>query len=239
MRQTKIVATIGPASREPEVLERMVAAGIDVARLNFAHAGPEEHAQTAESDPAAAERAPAAHIAILGDVPGPKLRLGPVEGGVTELGVGTRVVLTPDAVEGDLRAPAGRLGGPGRAGRPGRRLLPGRRRDPPAGRRGRRARRWSRTSRWPGAVASRQGINLPNVTVSLPGRQRAGPPPDRRRARDGRGRLRPLLRAPARGPRAGARAPAARAAATCRCSRRSRSRRRRPTPRRSSMPPTA
>ena len=37
MRLTKIVATIGPASREPEVLERMVEAGVDVARLNFAH----------------------------------------------------------------------------------------------------------------------------------------------------------------------------------------------------------
>ena len=47
MRRTKIVATIGPASRDPEVLVRMVEAGMDVARLNFSHGSAEEHAETA------------------------------------------------------------------------------------------------------------------------------------------------------------------------------------------------
>src|SRR5207253_8600060 len=46
-RRTKIVATIGPASRDPEVLARMVEAGMDVARLNFSHGSAEEHAETA------------------------------------------------------------------------------------------------------------------------------------------------------------------------------------------------
>jgi pyruvate kinase len=46
MRSTKIVATVGPASREPAVLEQMIAQGMDVARLNFAHGEPEEHAET-------------------------------------------------------------------------------------------------------------------------------------------------------------------------------------------------
>src|SRR6266699_2566401 len=46
-RRTKIVATIGPASREPEVLVRMVEAGMDVARLNFSHGSAEEHAEVA------------------------------------------------------------------------------------------------------------------------------------------------------------------------------------------------
>ena len=47
MRFTKIVATIGPASREPDTLEAMIRAGVDVARLNFAHGSPDEHAETA------------------------------------------------------------------------------------------------------------------------------------------------------------------------------------------------
>ena len=57
MRRTKIVATIGPASREPEVLVRMVEAGMDVARLNFSHGTAEEHAETAERVRDAAGRA--------------------------------------------------------------------------------------------------------------------------------------------------------------------------------------
>src|SRR3954470_22160599 len=99
MRSTKIVATIGPASRQPEVLERMVRAGLDVARLNFAHGSSDQHAETADWIRQAAERI-GREVAILGDVPGPKLRIGPVAGGVAELGRGSQVVLTPDQVEG-------------------------------------------------------------------------------------------------------------------------------------------
>src|SRR4051812_50213319 len=46
LRRTKIVATIGPASREPEVLDKMIEAGVDVARLNFSHGTRREHAET-------------------------------------------------------------------------------------------------------------------------------------------------------------------------------------------------
>src|SRR5919199_1976439 len=99
MRSTKIVATIGPASREPAMLERMIRAGLDVARLNFAHGTPEQHAETAGWIREAAERAERL-VAILGDVPGPKLRIGPVAGGVAELGRGSQVVLTPSEIEG-------------------------------------------------------------------------------------------------------------------------------------------
>ena len=74
-RRTKIVATIGPASREPEVLVRMVAAGMDVARLNFSHGTAEEHAEVAERVRDAADRA-GRQVAILQDLPGPKLRIG-------------------------------------------------------------------------------------------------------------------------------------------------------------------
>src|SRR5919204_4785868 len=99
MRSTKIVATIGPASRDPQVLERMIAAGLDVARLNFAHGSAEQHAETAAWIRQAAERA-GREVAILGDVPGPKLRIGPIAGGVAELGRGSQVVLTPELQEG-------------------------------------------------------------------------------------------------------------------------------------------
>ena len=70
MRRTKIVATIGPASRDPEVLVRMVEAGMDVARLNFSHGSAEEHAETARRVRDAADRA-GRQVAILQDLPGP------------------------------------------------------------------------------------------------------------------------------------------------------------------------
>ena len=100
MRSTKIVATIGPASRDPSVLERMIREGMDVARLNFAHGNPEHHAETVSLVRAAAERCDR-EIAVLQDVPGPKLRIGPVEGEVTQLDAGSTVVLTPEAVQGN------------------------------------------------------------------------------------------------------------------------------------------
>ena len=55
MRRTKIVATIGPASRDPEILVQMIDAGMDVARLNFSHGSAEEHAETAQRVRDAAE----------------------------------------------------------------------------------------------------------------------------------------------------------------------------------------
>src|SRR3954452_19398409 len=90
MRRTKIVATIGPACRDPEVLVRLVEAGMDVARLNFSHGTHEEHAETAERVRAASQRA--GHpVAILQDLPGPKLRIGPVRDGSVVLPARTQV----------------------------------------------------------------------------------------------------------------------------------------------------
>src|SRR3954452_24170190 len=110
MRSTKIVATVGPASREPAVLERMIAQGMDVARLNFAHGEPDQHAETVARIRAAAERV-GREVAVLQDVPGPKLRIGPVRGGVCQLDNGARVVLTPERIEGDSsRLPVAWLG---------------------------------------------------------------------------------------------------------------------------------
>ena len=83
MRRTKIVATIGPASREPEVLKRMVEAGLDVARLNFSHGNLELHAENAERVREAANAA-GRQVAILQDLPGPKLRVGAIENEIAD-----------------------------------------------------------------------------------------------------------------------------------------------------------
>lgn len=89
-RRTKIVATIGPASRDPETLVRMVDAGMDVARLNFSHGTAEEHAETADRLRDAASRAGRA-VAILQDLPGPKMRIGPLADDIVELKPGDHV----------------------------------------------------------------------------------------------------------------------------------------------------
>src|SRR3954470_12693389 len=99
MRSTKIVATIGPASRSAEMLERMIAAGMDMARLNFAHGSTDEHAETVEMIRRASQNV-GREIGILQDIPGRKLGLGPVDNGVGELHAGTRLVLPPEQVLG-------------------------------------------------------------------------------------------------------------------------------------------
>jgi pyruvate kinase len=101
MRRTKIVVTIGPASREPEVLARLVEAGMDVARLNYSHGTLDEHAETAERVREAASRA-GRPIAILQDLPGPKLRIGPLREGLVELAPGNMVTFECGTeIEGD------------------------------------------------------------------------------------------------------------------------------------------
>jgi len=99
-RRTKIIATVGPASWAPAVLERLVAAGTDVFRLNFSHAGRERQAETIAAVREAAGRV-GREVAILGDLPGPKLRIGSLRDDVAELETGMHVTLTPERVEGD------------------------------------------------------------------------------------------------------------------------------------------
>jgi pyruvate kinase len=93
MRRTKIVATIGPASREPETLVRLVEAGMDVARLNYSHGTLEEHAETVLRVRDAAGRV-GRPVAILQDLPGPKLRIGPLREDVVELTPGERLTFS-------------------------------------------------------------------------------------------------------------------------------------------------
>jgi pyruvate kinase len=90
MRRTKIVATIGPASRDPETLLAMVRAGMDVARLNYSHGTRQEHEETVRRVRDAAGRA-GRPVAILQDLPGPKLRIGPLREDIVELKPGDSV----------------------------------------------------------------------------------------------------------------------------------------------------
>jgi pyruvate kinase len=76
--KTKIVATIGPASESPEMLERLIRAGMNVARLNFSHGDFSGHAERIKRI-RAAERATGQRVAIMADLPGPKMRLGKIE----------------------------------------------------------------------------------------------------------------------------------------------------------------
>lgn len=74
MRRTKIVATMGPATDSPESIEEMLAAGVDVVRMNFSHGESEDHIKRAEMVREAAERLGKV-VAILGDLQGPKIRI--------------------------------------------------------------------------------------------------------------------------------------------------------------------
>ena len=100
MRRTKIVATIGPASREPEMLERLVRAGANVLRLNFSHGTHAEHAKVVR-EAREIEKRLGRPLALLQDLSGPKIRTGRMSGGEIELRAGeTLTVTTEEAVEG-------------------------------------------------------------------------------------------------------------------------------------------
>ena len=92
-QRSKIVCTIGPASDAPKTLERMIRAGMNVARLNLAHGTPDEHRARIDRIRAAAEKT-GQRVAILADLPGPKLRIGVLPAPVT-LKRGGRVLLAP------------------------------------------------------------------------------------------------------------------------------------------------
>ncbi len=91
-RSTKIVATLGPASSDRLVLERMLAAGVDVVRFNFSHGTADDHLKRAELVRDCA-RACGREVAIMADLQGPKIRVGKFEGGKVELKPGARFVL--------------------------------------------------------------------------------------------------------------------------------------------------
>ncbi len=99
-RRVKIVCTIGPASREPQTLAAMLAAGMDVARLNFSHGTHAEHAEVIARLRAAAE-AVGVPVAILQDLSGPKIRLGELPG-PRQIQVGEELWIGPSGADGAL-----------------------------------------------------------------------------------------------------------------------------------------
>jgi pyruvate kinase len=98
--KTKIVATIGPASDAPDVLERMIRAGMNVARLNFSHGTFEQHAQRIETL-RAASKVVGSDIALMADLPGPKMRIGQLATEPIELKAGDAFTLTTHDITGD------------------------------------------------------------------------------------------------------------------------------------------
>ena len=99
MRRTKVICTIGPASASPEVLDGLVRAGMDVARLNFSHGSHDEHAEVIgrirEGEPRWGKP-----VAILQDLQGHKVRLGPFAGGSAVVETGQLFTLTAEPILG-------------------------------------------------------------------------------------------------------------------------------------------
>src|SRR5512136_2183400 len=98
--KTKVVCTIGPASESREVMEEMIRAGMDIARLNFSHGDFKSHKKVIESLRAAADRA-GKRVAIMADLPGPKIRIGEFAKEPIQLKPGDTFTLTTEHISGD------------------------------------------------------------------------------------------------------------------------------------------
>jgi pyruvate kinase len=92
LRRTKIVATLGPASNDPKVLEQMIRAGVDLVRMNFSHGSAQDHMQRAETVRAVA-KACGRTVGILADLQGPKIRVGKFENDKIILNKGDTFIL--------------------------------------------------------------------------------------------------------------------------------------------------
>ncbi len=166
IRRTKIVCTIGPATRSREKMCELIRAGADVFRFNFSHGTEADHAENVEIARAAAKEC-GKEIGILGDLPGPKLRLGDVEGGRVTLDVGSEVTITTEPVVGDATTLPVSWEGLPKAVRQGGDvfLADGRIRLQVVEKNERSVRCRVEVG---GPVASHQGLNLPGAEVTLP-----------------------------------------------------------------------
>ena len=166
-RRTKIVATIGPATRSVETLTELIGAGADVFRLNFSHGTREEHAENVAMAREAAEAA-GREVGLLGDLPGPKLRIDEVEGGMVQLEEGSELTLTTDEEVGAPDHLSVSWEGLPSAVEEGDEVYLADGTGAAAGHGADRPTRSAARSRSAGAVASHQGLNMPGTDVPLP-----------------------------------------------------------------------
>src|SRR5262249_38200026 len=101
-QKTKIVATIGPASDSPEMLARLIQAGLNVARLNFSHGDFSHHGEVIRRIREAG-RATGRRVALMAHLPGPKMRRGKIAPDPIKLAPGDRFTLTTEDIVGDAR----------------------------------------------------------------------------------------------------------------------------------------
>src|SRR6266571_1377925 len=101
-RRTKIVATLGPASSDPQTLERMFLAGVDIVRMNFSHGTAGDHERRAELVREACRKT-GRTVGIMGDLQGPKIRVGKFKDGKVTLSPGDAFVLDADCEIGDQK----------------------------------------------------------------------------------------------------------------------------------------
>src|SRR4051812_10191105 len=120
--KTKIVATIGPASESPQMLARLIRAGVNVARLNFSHGSPSKHAEIIQRIRDAA-REIGRRVAIMADLPGPKLRLGKIDPEPVQLRVGDPFTLTTEDIVGDAQRASTSFHQLARVVKPGNRIF--------------------------------------------------------------------------------------------------------------------
>src|SRR5215472_9335081 len=120
--KTKIVATIGPASESPEMLVRLIRAGLDVARLNFSHGSPSKHAEVIRHIRDAA-RETGRRVAIMADLPGPKLRLGKIDPEPIQLLPGAHFTLTSEDIVGNAQRASTSFQELSRVVKPGNRIF--------------------------------------------------------------------------------------------------------------------
>ncbi|WP_301859541.1 pyruvate kinase [uncultured Megasphaera sp.] len=100
LKKTKIVCTLGPSSNTQETIEKMIQAGMNVARFNFSHGSHEEHKKRIEMVRAASKKL-GVPVALLLDTKGPEIRLGTFKEGSVQLEAGHEFILTARQVEGD------------------------------------------------------------------------------------------------------------------------------------------
>lgn len=122
MRRTKIVCTVGPAISSSEMIRRVLEAGVDVFRLNFSHGAPDEHRACVRRIRTAADDL-GRPVAVLQDLPGPKIRIGTFRDGPVRLGAGERFTLYTNPAPGDRTRVSVNYTRLAEEVRPGQRLL--------------------------------------------------------------------------------------------------------------------